>query len=57
MGDLAAWFQEQGYWDAGKEELERKGAVIANKPLNYFTLFSTQQERKPVRFHLAVTVS
>lgn len=57
MGDLAAWFQEQGYWDAGKEELERKGAVIANKPLNYFTLLSTQQERKPVRFHLAVTVS
>lgn len=50
MGDLAVWFQEQGYWDAGKEELEGKGAVRANKPLNHFTSFATQLERKPLRF-------
>lgn len=59
MGVLAAWFQEWDYSDAGKgqEELEGKGAVRANKPLNRFTLLATQLERKPVRFHLAVIVS
>lgn len=48
VGDLAAWFQEQGYWGSGRgqEESEGKGEVRADKAPNQFTLFATQLERK-----------
>lgn len=48
VGDLAAWFQEQGNWGAGRgqEESEGKGEVRTDKALNQFTLFATPLERK-----------
>ena len=55
VGDLAAWFQEQGHWDCwkGQEESEGEGEVRADKALNHFTFFAMQLGIKHMRLHLA----